>query len=97
MARTSLIQVRVDNEVKQESDVLFADLGIDTPTAVRIFLNQAIKQRRLPFDVSQTWYNADTVAAINESEEMLRDKNLKTYSNFSELLQEVQTELSNEV
>ena len=51
MAQASLIQVRVDEDFRKEVDCLFADLGFDTPTAIRIFLKQAVKQRGLPFAV----------------------------------------------
>ena len=53
LAQTSLIQVRVDDEFKKEVDSLFADLGFDTPTAIRIFLKQAIEWRGLPFEVNK--------------------------------------------
>ena len=38
----STIQVRVDDEIKSKADMLFKDLGMDTTTAIRIFLVQAI-------------------------------------------------------
>ena len=34
----STIQVRVDDDIKTKADVLFKDLGMDTTTAIRIFL-----------------------------------------------------------
>ena len=51
MAQTSLIQVRVDESFKKDVDNLLADLGLDTPTAIRIFLKQVLMQKGLPFDV----------------------------------------------
>lgn len=33
----STIQVRVDDDLKIKSDMLFKDLGTDTTTAIRIF------------------------------------------------------------
>jgi len=66
MAQNSLIQVRVDENLKKEADHLFADLGLDTPTAIRIFLKQAIKQQGLPFDVNNRIPNAETIAAMEE-------------------------------
>jgi DNA-damage-inducible protein J len=47
----SLIQVRLDESVKNRADALFSDLGFDTPTAIRIFLNQAIRRDGMPFEV----------------------------------------------
>ncbi len=67
MAQSKLIQVRVDDALKREADSLFADLGLDTSTAIRIFLKHAVKRRGMPFDVAQPTPNAETVAAIEEA------------------------------
>jgi addiction module RelB/DinJ family antitoxin len=53
MAQTSLIQVRVETEVKQQAEELFADLGIDTPSAIRLFLKQAIAKESIPFPITR--------------------------------------------
>jgi len=49
MAKT--IQIRVDDFLKNAADDLFASLGMDTTTAVRIFLTIAIETGGIPFDV----------------------------------------------
>ena len=33
----AIMQIRLDNTLKEEADALFSSLGLDTPTAVRIF------------------------------------------------------------
>jgi len=48
---TITLQIRVDNALKREADALFADVGMDTTTAVRLFLRQAVIRRALPFEV----------------------------------------------
>jgi addiction module RelB/DinJ family antitoxin len=53
MAQTSLIQVRVETALKQQSEELFADLGIDTPSAIRLFLKQAILKESIPFPITR--------------------------------------------
>ena len=58
MAQNILIQVRVDDSLKKDADALFADLGLDTPTAIRIFLKQAIMRHGLPFDITRSVPNA---------------------------------------
>lgn len=37
--------------------------------------------------------NSETIEAIKESEELIDDKNAKTYSTFSEILDEINYEL----
>ena len=46
---SSTIQIRVDDELKQKSDILFRDLGTDTTSAIRMFLTQAVANNGFPF------------------------------------------------
>jgi len=85
--KSALIQVRVDEETKKEADALFADLGMDTATAIRVFLRQAIQGRGLPFEVRiQERYNATTEAAIAEgdaiAEGRLASPGFKSWNDF---------------
>lgn len=65
----STIQVRVDDELKRKSDLLFKDLGTDTTTAIRMFLTQAVANNGFPFEIrknSRAEYNP--YAAMTEDE-----------------------------
>ena len=46
---TSLLQVRVDDNLKEEAARVFENLGIDTSTAVRMFLKRSIMENGIPF------------------------------------------------
>lgn len=46
---TQAIQVRVDKKLKKAADLIFEDLGIDTPTAIRLFLKKVVTSRSIPF------------------------------------------------
>lgn len=50
---TSVLQVRMENELKNEAAALFEKLGIDTPTAVRMFLKRAVAERGIPFELRE--------------------------------------------
>ncbi|MDR2360040.1 MAG: type II toxin-antitoxin system RelB/DinJ family antitoxin [Oscillospiraceae bacterium] len=89
---SALIQVRIDEKVKSKADALFADLGFDTPTAIRIFLNQAIRREGMPFEVAKPQYNAETLAALLDEMEIRP----KRYNSFDEILAEVHAELEAE-
>ena len=45
------IQLRVDDFLKSAADDLFISLGLDTSTAIRIFLTMAVETGGLPFEV----------------------------------------------
>lgn len=50
---SSTIQIRVDDELKNKSEELFKELGMDTTTAIRIFLTQAIASQGFPFEIKK--------------------------------------------
>ena len=58
---TSLLQVRVEDSLKDEAAQVFEKLGIDTSTAVRMFLKRAIMENGIPFRMTlpKTPYNAE--------------------------------------
>ena len=45
------IQLRVDDFLKSAADELFASLGLDTSTAIRMFLIMAVETGGIPFEV----------------------------------------------
>jgi DNA-damage-inducible protein J len=62
MAKT--IQVRVDDQLKDSADMLFSSLGLDTSTAVRMFLVASMEAGGIPFAVA---HGIDRDSAIRES------------------------------
>lgn len=58
---TSLLQVRVDDTLKDEAAAVFENLGIDTSTAVRMFLKRSVMENGIPFrmTLSKAPYNAE--------------------------------------
>ena len=62
MAKT--IQVRVDDDLKDSADSLFTSLGLDTSTAVRMFLVASTNAGGIPFAVA---HGIDRDAAIREA------------------------------
>ncbi len=84
--KTALIQVRVDDQVKADADDLFSELGVDTATAVRMFLVQALRVEGLPFDVvRQPRYNAVTEAAMKEADAIADGRaEAPSYGNFAD-------------
>ena len=48
---TAVLQTRVDMQIKKEAEMLFNSLGLDTSTAIRLFLKQAVNQQKIPFEI----------------------------------------------
>ena len=49
---TSLLQVRVENSLKDKAASVFENLGIDISTAVRMFLKRAVIENGIPFQMT---------------------------------------------
>ena len=45
------LQVRVDDALKAQADALFASIGLDTSSAVRVFLKQSVLRGGIPFEL----------------------------------------------
>ena len=50
---TSAINVNVPAEVKEESNNIFNNLGLNMSTAINMFLKRVIYERGIPFDVKE--------------------------------------------
>ncbi len=67
MAQDGFIRVRIDESTKQAADSLFQDLGMDTSTAIRIFLRQSVKRGGLPFEVADPFYSKANMAQLRKA------------------------------
>ena len=47
------VTIRVDEDLKEEADELFEDLGMSFTTAVNIFVKQAVREGGIPFQITR--------------------------------------------
>ena len=45
--------IRTNKEVKAQAAALFNDLGLDMSTAINMFLRKAVREDRIPFEISR--------------------------------------------
>ena len=88
MAKAVNVSLRIDEDVKRESEELFGELGLTLSAAVNVFLRQAIRHGGIPFDVRIGMPNQTTIAALEEGERLLRDPETKRYM-AEELIREL--------
>ena len=60
MANSCLVQVKIDAETKTDVTNIYESLGLDLPTAIRIFFKKSIAVGGLPFElrndsISERW------------------------------------------
>ena len=54
----TLIQFRLESQLKQDAIDLFAKLGLDLTTAIKIFLRRSVQVQGLPFSMSVKDFDA---------------------------------------
>lgn len=75
----STIQVRVDDDLKMKSDLLFKELGTDTTTAIRMFLTQAVAANGFPFEIKKVVRNP--YDSLSEDEMLTMLEIARTHAN----------------
>ncbi|EFU76843.1 type II toxin-antitoxin system RelB/DinJ family antitoxin [Lachnoanaerobaculum saburreum] len=63
----STLQIRIDEQLKKDADSLFSSLGLDTSTAIRIFLNASLEHNGLPFPVVHKKQYNESLSAIQDA------------------------------
>ena len=53
--------------VREKSQAILAELGLDMTTAINLFLRQVVRYRGIPFELRVP--NAETIAAIEEAKQ----------------------------
>ena len=43
------LQVRVSDDLRTNADAVLEDIGLDMPTAIRLYLNKIVQTRSIPF------------------------------------------------
>jgi DNA-damage-inducible protein J len=82
---TTNISIRMDADLKAQADSLFSELGMNLSTAFNIFVRQALREGRIPFDISLNQPNMETVAAMLEAERIAKDPSAKGYTDMKRL------------
>ncbi|MCM1105215.1 MAG: type II toxin-antitoxin system RelB/DinJ family antitoxin [Clostridium sp.] len=72
MAEQALVQVRLDKDLRDEVAAIYAKMGLDIPTAIRMFFARTKIEKGLPF--------ATTLPRTDEK--MLRERSLQALENI---------------
>lgn len=93
MAKTAILNVRIDPETKNNAESLYSSFGITISDAINMFLHQSLLVGGLPFDLKNPRYNAKTEAAMQETRDIISGKvQTKHYSNAHALIEDLEDE-----
>ena len=86
---TSVINVNVPVDVKEEANRLFNSLGLNMSTAINMFLKKAIYERGIPFEVKQQ-PSKEMVEALKELDYMEKHpEEYKVYHDVDKMFEDI--------
>lgn len=87
----SVVQFRIDDDLKAEATAIYEKLGIDLSTAVRMFLKRSVMENGIPFPMTlQKEYNS--VFALQAMKELNEEAKKSGVSDMS--LDEINAEIA---
>ena len=69
----AMLQVRVDDNLKEQASILYENLGMDLSTAVRMFLKKSIQVGGIPFDVKYDDGTVNCLMALRSMQERSKE------------------------
>ena len=87
MAQSSMLHIRVDDEVKTQATEALAAMGLSMSDAVRIFLKRVVNDQAFPLELKVP--NAETRAAMEEARAMMKARQAR-FESADSLLDELE-------
>jgi len=71
--KTANYNIRLDPTIKAKAEETYAEFGLNLSEAINVFLHMSIKLAGFPFEVRNPKLNAETLLAMQETEQILDD------------------------
>lgn len=97
MAMTSTFSIRLDSDIKKQSESLYNALGLNLTTAINVFLRKSIQAGGFPFDVRLDVRDDETLLAIKEADvihDEIKNGCRVPFSSWQEAKKSLQNEIS---
>lgn len=89
---SSVVQIRVDEQLRNEATEVYEKLGIDLPTAVRMFLKRSVLDNGIPFKMTLPKEEYKASRAVRALREIQEEAVLNGVSDMS--LEEINAEIA---
>jgi len=87
MAASTMVHVRVDDQVKTQATETLASMGLTISDAVRVFLMRVVADKQMPFAIKMP--NQETRDAMTEADEIVRSRSAR-FSSASEVFDDLE-------
>ena len=93
MAKIHILHIRVEPKVKEKAEEILNDLGLSISEAVSVFLNQAILNEGIPFEIRKNRYSNSTIKVMEDTK---HGKNLSnTFDSVDKMFEELDKQCQN--
>ena len=89
-AHSSMIHVRMDNDLKDRATEALAAMGLSTADAVRLLFHRIATDQAFPLELKVP--NAETRAAMEEADEFFKNGGTPRFDNADEMFAELEEE-----
>lgn len=84
------VNIQMDADLKQQFEAFCAEIGMSMTTAFCVFAKKAVRENRIPFEISGDLPNEETRQAMEEVKQMKADPGYgKAYTNVEEMVKEL--------
>ena len=88
------VTFRMDDTLKSDMQSLVRQLGMDMSTAFNIFAAQAVREQRIPFEITMERPNKTTLRAFKEADEIKKHpSSSKGYTNVDDMFEDILNEV----
>lgn len=90
----AIIQIRVDEQLKEDSSKVFENIGLDMSTAIRMFLIKSVEWGTIPFPLATNKQREDFGKTVAEMQEISKNNgnDEMTLDEINEIIREVREE-----
>jgi len=89
-AHSSMIHVRMDNDLKDRATEALAAMGLSTADAVRLLFHRIATDQAFPLELKVP--NAETRAAMEEADEFFKNGGTPRFDNTEDMFAELEEE-----
>jgi DNA-damage-inducible protein J len=93
------LQVRIDRDLKEAAEEVFAEIGLDATTAVRLFFTKVAQTRSIPFRLrAESEFSPEAEERILAAWEESKDpaNRSKPYTDVSEMFRDIRRDMAAE-
>ena len=84
------VTIRMDAKLRKEATMLFEDLGLSLNQALTLFVKQAVREQKIPFEIKRMVPSEELLQSLTELDEMEKHpEKYKGYDTVEELMEDL--------